>query len=110
MWSVDAGGSPATPLDESVPEVVKLYILLPCEAMVYSYKFQEVEIAHIETRKVKCETWVGENEVKYGPLLCMYVEMQRQFIYSHIKSLEKAYELICDDAGHRKNPQYNIDF
>lgn len=98
------------PPDESIPELVDSYIRLPCDAMFQSHTFQNIEIKHIKDRYKKCQKWIGEHTLKYGNLMCVYVEMQRFYIHTHIMSLEKAIELMCNEDGSRKNPLYNIEF
>ena len=98
------------PLDESIPELVDSYIHLPCDAMFQSHTFQKIEIKHINDRYEKCQKWIGEHTLKYGNLMCAYVEMQRFYLHTHIMSLKKATGLMCNEDGSRKNPLYNIEF
>ena len=110
LIAVSAGANPDTPVDESIPELVAEYVTMPCDFLHFSSIFLDVELEHIVRRHAKCQKIVGESELKYGTFLCGYVELQRQFVYGHIKSVEKAYALVCHAGGIRKNPQFDIDF
>jgi hypothetical protein len=104
------------PKDESVPDLVKQYLFLPCDAMSESWQFIYNELHIITERYQKCvafyvsEEGEGHEGTKYPQLLCLYVRMQWQYMYDHIKSLEKAHELTCDDHNEKKNPEYEIHF
>jgi hypothetical protein len=104
------------PKDESVPDLVKQYIFLPCDAMTESWHFIYNELQIITSRYQKCvafyvnEEGKGHESTEYPQLLCLYVRMQWQYMYEHIKSLEKAHELTCNDNNEKKNPEYEIQF
>ena len=106
----DVGASPATLIDESVPELVEGYITLPCDFLAFSKEFQKTEVNHIEKRKFKCIAWAVKHDVTGGDAVCMYVEMERLFMYAHLKSVEKALELMCNNDGTQKNPEHRIEF
>ena len=105
-----ADGRLNTPVDESRPELVKQYIFFPCDALVDSYAFMYSELTHITGRIIQCQEMSADTDYKYADLMCLYVEMQWQYVYEHAMSMKKAYELVCDDAGYEKNPKYEIDF
>jgi hypothetical protein len=99
------------PEDESKPELVKKYIFMPCEALEESYEFQYHQLEHLIEHIKQCKIATDANpDYKYGPLMCLYVRMQWQYMYDHAKSVEKAYNLMCDNSGEPKNRQYEIDF
>lgn len=98
-----------TPPDESKPELVKLYLFFPCDALEDSYEFMYNELQHQYERLTMCHTLYDNSDYKYSKLMCMYVEMQWQNMYDHMKSVEKAYHIMCDAVG-RKDPQYEIQF
>jgi hypothetical protein len=98
-----------TPDNDSIPELVEVYVTMPCGFLHDSTRFLGVEVEHIAKRYVKCQAWVAEHEVEYGAYLCGYVELERQFAYEHLKSVEKAYDIMCED-GTKKNPEFEIHF
>jgi hypothetical protein len=98
-----------TPKDESKPELVKIYIFFPCDALQDSYEFMYSELTHHTERLIMCHNLYENSDYKYGKLMCKFVEMQWQNMYDHMKSVEKAYNLMCDEVG-RKNPEYEIHF
>ncbi len=106
----DVGADLDTPIDESVPELVKGYLTFPCGFLDISYHFQKIEIEHAKNRKIKCIAWAKKYDVKYGNAVCAYVEMERLFMYEHLKSVERALELMCNEDGTQKNPRIEIKF
>jgi hypothetical protein len=98
-----------TPPDESDPELVKKYLFFPCDALEDSYDFLYNELTHMTERLVKCHKLYDGDNYKYGKLMCLYVKMQWEYTFTNLKSVEKAYHLMCDEIG-RKNPEYEIDF
>jgi hypothetical protein len=99
------------PKDESKPKLVKVYIFMPCEALELSYAFQHHQLKHLFNHLKNCRQAATDNpDYEYGPLMCVYVQMQWQYMMDHIKSVEKAYHLMCDDEGYAKDQQYEIDF
>ncbi len=93
--------------DDAVPELVELYILLPCDFLRYSSRFLKIEVEHIVKRYAKCRVRADEKEVRYGEYLCEYVELERQFTYEHLKSVESARQLMCI-GDVRKSPEYDL--
>lgn len=115
FWFFGGGDASAIveppPEDESKPELVKLYLFMPCETLEVSYAFQYQQLEHLIDHLERCNKASEDNpDYEYGPLMCLYVKMQWQYMYDHISSVEKAYQLMCDDVGYPKNPQYEIDF
>jgi len=105
-----AEASPATPVDETDPGLVMLYLGFPCEALDDSYSFQYNEAIHLTRHMQYCVEAIENNpDYKYGKLICVYVEMQWDFMNSHLMAVKRARELMCDD-GEPKHPQYKIDF
>lgn len=49
-------------------------------------------------------------EYKWGPVMCLYIQMQWQLMFDHTHSVEKAYDLMCYEEGERKEQEYEIDF
>jgi len=110
LISTPANARINTPPNESDPALVEFYITLPCQFLINAHRFQEGEIDHLSERYVKCSDWMAEKQVANGEYLCLYVRMQYQLMYTHMKSLEKAFGLVCYDDGHRKNPEYEIKY
>jgi hypothetical protein len=110
MLTTSAGARIDTPRDDSDPELVRLYIGLPCEALYLSTLFQFQEMGHIAEHLQTChETADANPDFKYGKLMCMYIQIQGEVIYNHYKSAGKAYDMMC--VGNvRKNPEYKIEF
>jgi hypothetical protein len=106
-----AGTKPGTPVDESDTELVKSYIHFPCDALEESYEFQYDRLMHLTGHLVACHREAKEpNDYKYPWLMCMYVEIEWKLVYSHSKSVEKAWYLMCDSEGQRRQPEYEIEF
>jgi hypothetical protein len=111
IWAMSVGARIDTPKDESKPELVKAYVLFPCEALDVSYAFQYKQLTHLTGHLVACHKAASNNpDYKYGKLMCLYVEMQWQLMYDHAKSVEKAWNLMCDENGEPLNPQFEVDF
>jgi hypothetical protein len=108
--TTSAGARIDDPIDESKPELVKMYLFFPCDALEDSYEFMYNELTHHTERLVRCHALYDESDYKYSNLMCKYVEMQWQNMYDHMKSVEKAYHIMCNDWGERKDPEYEIDF
>ncbi len=99
--------------DESVHELVMNYIHLPCKALEYSYQWMYKDMVRITNAYQICiskrdidptvasDPWFG--------LQCVYIHHHWEMRYDHIKSVEKAWHLVCDDSV-RKERQYEIDF
>jgi hypothetical protein len=110
-WAASVGATIDTPKDESKPGLVKMYLLYPCDALDQSYDFQYEQLTHLTGHLIACLNTVKDNpDQKYGRLMCLYVEMQWQLMYDHAKSVEKAWNLMCDDDGNPLNPQFEVDF
>jgi hypothetical protein len=98
-----------TPTNESDPDLVNLYLGFTCEALDLSYQFQYEEMIHIAERLHSChEAADASPDFKYGRLLCMYVQIQWEVMNTHSKSVERAWEIMCDEDGQQKNPEYRI--
>jgi hypothetical protein len=89
--------------------LVKQYLLLPCDAMIDSYAFQYNELSMLAERLSGCHEVAETSTYKYKHLICLYIQMQWEYLYDHAKSVEKAHVLMCDDED-RKNPVHEIDF
>jgi hypothetical protein len=110
LLATSAMGRTDTPPDESKPELVKLYIFFPCDALRDSYEFMYNELTHHTERLVMCHELYENSEYKYGKLMCLYVQMQWQNMYDHMKSVAKAHDLMCNDWDEKKNPEIPIYF
>lgn len=104
---------PANPPGEdfSDPELVTMYIWLECEALEYSYEVMRHDLGNISKRYIKCISIQDNNPLGnpwYG-LQCVYVKQTFDFRYTHIMSVEKAYNLMCTEDG-RKEERYEIDY
>jgi hypothetical protein len=111
LIATSAMGRTDTPKDESKPELVKMYIFFPCDALDKSYEFQYDQLTHLTGHLISCHKAANDNpDYQYGKLMCLYVEMQWQLMYDHAKSVEKAWNLMCDDHGNPLNPEYEVDF
>ena len=99
-----------TPKDESKPELVQLYMVFPCDALVDSATFIYNELKQHTERLVKCHEHFDNSDYKYKKLVCLYIQMDWQNMYDHLMSIKKAHDLMCEDDGTRKNPQYEIYF
>ena len=107
------GAVPANPPGEdfSDPELVTMYIWLECEALEYSLDVMRHDLGNISKRYIKCIAIQDNNPLEnpwYG-LQCVFVEQTFDFRYTHIKSVERAYDLMCVD-GDRIEERRVIDF
>jgi hypothetical protein len=106
-----AGARIDHPVDKSKPELVERYIFLPCELLAHSYRFQSKELIHISKHLDSCHKANKEMpEYEWGPVMCLYIQLQWQLMYDHMHSVEKAWMLMCNENGERKAPEYEIDF
>ena len=97
-------------IDESKPELVERYILLSCDALKATAKFQYALLRRAYEDLEVCREYSKTSDYKYKTLMCLYVEMQWQFMYEHLMSVLAAGDLMCDAKGTRKNPEYEIHF
>jgi hypothetical protein len=105
-----AGAKIDAPVDETDLGLVTLYLGFPCEALADSYSFQYSEMIHLTEHIQYCEEAVENSpDYKYGPLMCVYVQMQWDLMNRHSMAVDRARELMCED-GELKDPQYEIDF
>lgn len=97
--------------DLSDPELVNMYIWLSCEALEYSYEVMRLELNRISLHYVKCITLqdTGALENPWFGLHCVYTKQTFDFRYTHIMSVQEAYNLMCDEDG-RKEKEYKIEF
>ena len=101
--------------DESIHELVMNYIHLPCEALQYSYKWMRRDLIRTTSAYFIClskqdnSTDPTVKDDRWFGLQCVYIHHQWEWRYGHIKSVEKAWHLMCDDGG-RKEEQWEIDF
>jgi hypothetical protein len=111
LFATGAGAKPGTPVDESDPALVKMYIHFPCDALEESYEFQYKRLVHITGHIVACHREAKElNDYKYPRLMCLHVELEWKRLYTHSVSVMKAWDLMCDEDGQRRQPEYEINF
>lgn len=97
--------------DESDHDQVILYMYLPCEAMVISHEFMVRQMLDFKEDFNECLVDSIKSDFKWARLLCVYVQHNVDFKYTNIKSVEKAWEIMCDPmTGQRSNPLYEIDY
>ncbi len=99
-----------TPVDASKPELVKEYMTMPCDALKDTAMFQYVLLKHAYDHLEDCRKKAKTSNYKYRHLMCVYIEMQWQFMYDHLASVHAAGMLMCRNDGTRKNPEYEIHF
>lgn len=103
----DAKPSP----DESDHDQVILYMYLPCEAMIVSHEFMTRQMLDSEKEYNRCLVNVILSDFEWARLLCVYVKHNVDFKYTNLKSIEKAYEIMCDPVtGERANPMIEIKY
>lgn len=107
------GAVPASPPGEDLsdPELVTMYIWLECEALEYSYEVMAHDLGNISKRYIKCVTIQDNNPLEnpWYRLQCVFVKQTFDFRYTHIMSVQAAYDLMCED-GDRIEERYEIDF
>jgi hypothetical protein len=97
--------------DESDHDQVILYMYLPCEAMEVSHEFMTRQMLDNEKKYNICLVNSILSEFKWARLLCVYVQHDIDFKYTNIKSVEKAWEIMCDPVnGQRRNPMVEIKY
>lgn len=106
----NADAIPSQP-DESIPELVDQYILMPCDAMEMSYEFMYSRIIRLSEEYKNCVSQATNSVEKYPGLMCVWIRQEFYFLYDHMVSMSKAYTIMCDpEDGQRKQPEYEIDF
>lgn len=111
LITTSTGAKIDDPIDHSKPELVKRYLTMSCDLLAHSFRFQNKELLHLSKRLDSCyDANEKYPEYAYGPVMCLYVKMQRQLMADHRYSVEKAFNLMCNDNGYRKNPEHDIDF
>jgi hypothetical protein len=99
------------PDDHSDPNLVRAYIGMPCDGLDEIYSFLYDGMVHTFNHYKSClERAESDSDFKYGHLKCYYMKMEWDLLDKHASSIEKAWNLMCDDSGVRKNPEYEIDF
>jgi len=96
--------------DLSDPILVQKYLTMPCDAMEDSYEFMYNRIQRTSQEYVACVELSKTSTYKYRGLMCVWIEQDFQFRYTHMKSLERAYILMCGEDGQRKEKEVPIDF
>ena len=94
--------------DLSDPELVNMYIWLDCEAMEYSRGVMLIELDKLSKRYIRClsiQDTGALGNLWFG-LHCVYTKQTFDFRYTHLMSLETAYDLVCIDEVE----EYEIDF
>jgi len=97
-------------VDDSVPSLVNQYLTMPCDAMEDSYTFMYDRIQKTTNEYKACIALSKTSKYKYPGLMCLWIEQDFQFRYEHMKSLEKAYILMCGEDGQRIEEEVPIDF
>ncbi len=96
--------------DESEPGLVRMYMVLPCDLLYDSARWQSNMVQHSKEHFEECMKLAETSDYQYADVVCSYVGMQWKFIYVNQKSVEKAYSIMCGDNGVRRNPEYEIHF
>ena len=107
------GAVPSNPPGEDLsdPELVTMYIWLECEALEYSLDVMHHDLGNISKRYIKCIGIQDNNPLAnpwYG-LQCVFVKQTFDFRYTHILSVLRAYNLMCNEEG-RIEERWVIDF
>ena len=107
------GAVPSNPpgADLSDPELVTHYIWLECEALEYSYEVMRHDLGNISKRYIKC-IGIQDNNLLGNPwygLQCVFVSQTFHFRYTHLMSVAKAWNLMCNEEG-RIEKRWAIDF
>jgi hypothetical protein len=115
FWFFGGGDASAIvdppPDDHSDPALVRAYIGMPCDGLDEIYSFVYDGMVHTFNHYKDClERAESDPDFKYGHLKCYYMKMEWDLLDKHASSIEKAWNLMCDDSGVRKNPEYEIDF
>ena len=79
--------------------------------MEYAYDYMYNDLQVLTTAYKRCVGLQGSgaDADMYVGLQCVFLQQHWDLRYAHIKSLERAYDLMCYESE-RKNPEYNIDF
>jgi hypothetical protein len=111
LMAAVAASKPGNPVDKSDPNLVRSYIGMPCDGLDEIYSFLYDGMVHTFSHYKSClEKAESDPDFKYGYLKCYYMKMEWDLLDKHASSIEKAWNLMCDDSGYRKNPEYEIDF
>jgi hypothetical protein len=111
MVAVAASSKPGNPVDHSDPTLVRQYLGMPCDGLDEIYSFLYDGMVHVFSHYKDClERADSDPDFKYGHLKCYYMKIEWDLLDKHASSIERAWELMCDDSGVRKNPEYEIDF
>ena len=92
------------------PVLVEKYLVMPCDAMSDSYDFMYDRIQYTATEFEACVQLAQNNAYEYAGLMCIWIQQDFDFRYTHIKSLERAYDIMCGEDGQRKQPEIEIQF
>ena len=97
--------------DRSDPELVNMYIFLDCEALEYSHEVMRLELNRLSRRYIRCLSLqaTGALDNPFFGLHCVYTSQTFDFRYTHLMSVQVAYDLMCDEDG-RKEKEYEIEF
>jgi hypothetical protein len=111
LMAAAAASKPGNPVDRSDHDLVRQYLAMPCDGLDEIYSFLYDGMVHMTAHYKDClERADSDPNFKYGYLKCYYVRMEWDMLDKHASSIEKAWNLMCDDWGERKNPEYDIDF
>jgi hypothetical protein len=111
LMAAAAASKPGNPVDRSDPDLVREYIAMPCEGLDELYSFLYDGMVHMTAHYKDClERAKNDPDFEYGYLKCYYVKLEWDLLDRHASSIERSWELMCDDWGNRKEREYNIDF
>ena len=95
----------------SDPELVNMYLWLDCTAMEYSEGVMRLELDRLSRRYIKCLSLqdTGALNNSFFGLHCVFTKQTFDFRYTHYVSLERAYDLMCNEEG-RIEEEYEVEF
>jgi hypothetical protein len=96
--------------DDWDSSLVERYLTMPCDAMSSSYEFMYDRIQRTSAELEACYAMAENSKAKYPGLNCLWIKQDFDFRYVHMKSLERAYDVMCDEDGQRKEPEIEISF
>ncbi|KKL92487.1 hypothetical protein LCGC14_1884180 [marine sediment metagenome] len=79
--------------------------------MIVSHEFMTRQMLDKEMEYNMCLVDAILSDFEWARLLCVYINHDIDFKYTNLKSMEKAYIIMCDPVtGERANPMEEIEY